>query len=83
MKTQKDPSLSPLSVCFSIGVSMETSREGGTGDGVAMGTDWVCEYLARRASAPCALPPEAFGTSLAALCLWPVAERQKRRQRGG
>lgn len=40
----------------------------------------VCErarYPARPGSAPCASPPEAFGTSLAALALSPVAKRRR------
>jgi len=57
---------------------------GGTGRGVAMGTDRVCtsvkesaRYPARQGSVPCALPPEAFYTSPAVLGLLPVARNRK------
>lgn len=36
---------SVLSVPFSVSVSMETRRQGGTGRGVAMGTDRVCKHV--------------------------------------
>lgn len=41
---------------------------------------FVCErarYPARPGSAPCVSPPEAFGTSLAALALSPMAKRRR------
>ncbi len=42
----------------------------------------VCSrYPARPGSAPCALPPEAFDTSLAALFLSPMAQRERVRER--
>lgn len=53
MRTQKDPSLSPLAVCFPVGVSMETSGEDGTGGGVAMGTDGQCACLCESVQVPC------------------------------
>lgn len=34
-------------------------------------------YPARPGSEPCVLPPEAFGTSLAALFLSPMAKRKR------
>lgn len=77
---------------------METRREGGTGGGVAMGTDSVCvhvcvcadkqvcegaRYPVRPGSALCVLPPGAFGTSLVALLLSPVVKRTRVGERGG
>lgn len=82
MRTHTDTSLSlSLPACLTVGVSMETRREGGTGGGVAMGTDGAASagaYLARRGSAPCASPPGASCTSPVALCRWPVAVRRRR-----
>lgn len=77
----------PTSIALSVFLWRQW-QEGRTGGGVAMGTDrgalceCVCtcmhvgaQYPARRASGPCAWPPEACGISRDAPARWPESER--------